>query len=56
MIFLAVLLGFVAVLALLTALVAMTAPAIARLAPRLVYAVSFAWTWLALITAARKRA
>jgi uncharacterized membrane protein YoaK (UPF0700 family) len=49
-VFLAVLLGGVAVLALLTALVAITAPVlgrlIARIAPRLVWEASFIATWL----------
>lgn len=60
MTFLAVLAGWVAVLALLTALVAIAAPAIARavarIAPRLVHESAFWWTWLVLITTARKRA
>lgn len=53
-VFLAVLCGGVAVLALLTALAAITAPPLGRLAaalaPRLLYAASFAATWVVVIT------
>ena len=53
MIFLAVLAGWVAVLALLTALVAVLAPVIraaaVRSLPRLVYAASFAATWVVVL-------
>lgn len=56
MIFLAVLAGWVAVLALLTALVAIAAPVVGRvlaaIAPRLVYAASFAATWLVVLASA----
>lgn len=51
--FLPVLLGWVAVVALLTALVAIAAPVVGRvlaaIAPRLVYAASFAATWLVVL-------
>lgn len=56
MIFLAVLAGWVAVLALLTALVAVLAPVIraaaVRSLPRLIYAASFAATWLVVLASA----
>lgn len=53
MIFIAVLLGWVAVIALLVALIAISAPTLRSLAlaylPRLVYAASFAATWVVVL-------